>query len=63
MPLVIAPYALYLAVAEVFAPLAECLLFLLVFGHAKDVESNRRDCLAIIAANVASFLIGAWWFA
>jgi hypothetical protein len=46
--------AVFLLVAEVFAPLAECLLFWLAFGK----ESRWRDFLVIVIANVASFLIG-----
>ncbi len=54
----------YLAVAETFAPLAECALFWLAFGS--HVETTRRtairDFAAIVAANLASFLIGLWLF-
>ena len=46
--------AVFLLVAEVFAPLAECLLFWLAFGK----ETRLRDFLAIVIANLASFLIG-----
>jgi hypothetical protein len=46
--------AVFLLVAEVFAPLAECLLFWLAFGK----ESQWRDFVVIVIANVASFLIG-----
>ena len=46
--------AVFLAVAEVFAPVAECLLFWLAFGK----QSRRRDFVVIVAANVASFVIG-----
>jgi hypothetical protein len=42
----------YLLVAEVFAPVAECLLFRLAFG------GSRRDYLVIVAANLASFGAG-----
>lgn len=44
----------YLAVAEVFAPVAECALFWLAFGK----ESTRRDLIVIVLANLASFLLG-----
>jgi hypothetical protein len=46
---------MYLFVAEVFAPVAECLLFWLAFGKT----ARRRDFVVIILANLASFLIGA----
>lgn len=46
--------AFFLLIAETFAPLAECVLFWLAFGK----ESTWRDCLAIVIANLASFLIG-----
>ena len=46
--------AVFLLVAEVFAPLAECLLFWLAFGK----ESQWRDFVVIVIANLASFLIG-----
>lgn len=47
---------LYLVVAETFAPAAEWALFLIAFG----AQSKWRDGLAIVAANVASFLLGSW---
>jgi hypothetical protein len=46
--------ALYLAVAEIFAPVAECLLFGLAFGK----QARRRDFGVIVIANLASFLAG-----
>lgn len=78
-----AGYWPYVAVAEVFAPAAECLLFWLAFGRSegreflaeidpakwKAVAGPRlptpsldlaRDFVAIIAANLFSF-IGGWW--
>ncbi|MGE3468639.1 MAG: hypothetical protein AB7J13_17105 [Pyrinomonadaceae bacterium] len=50
----------YLAVAETFAPLAECLLFWLAFrGKALlDAGDWFRCMLAIVAANLASFGFG-----
>lgn len=57
----------YLAVAETFAPAAECLLF--YFAYVRSLPSNppstRRDVLAITVANLASFGIGElyWRFA
>ena len=54
---------LYLVVAEIFAPVGECLLFWLAF----DGQTKWRDFAAITVANLASFLVGelfnAWqWF-
>ena len=68
LPILLLPYGrvMYLTVAEFFAPVAECLLFLSVFGNQKVDEKNvraaYRDCVAIVIANVASFLIGMWLF-
>jgi hypothetical protein len=71
LPLLFSPdsRALYLVVAETFAPVAECVLFWLAFGKTEEVgePAMRRDFLAIIAANLASFGFGevmnAWgWF-
>ena len=50
--------ALYLAVAETFAPAAECALFYLAFGGARGGGATRRDFAAIVAANLLSFLAG-----
>jgi hypothetical protein len=38
----------------VFAPVAECALFWLAFGK----EARWRDFVAIVVANLASFLLG-----
>ena len=46
--------AMFLLVAEIFAPVAECLLFWLAVGK----ESRRRDFAVIVIANLASFLAG-----
>lgn len=51
----------YLAVAETFAPVAECALFYIAFITRIDPRDRRatlRDFVAIIIANLASFLIG-----
>ncbi len=50
----------YLAVAETFAPAAECLLFWLAFGREKAAGGSSlwRDFAAITAANLLSFLAG-----
>jgi len=52
--------AAYLTVAEVFAPVAECVLFWLAYGDSKELgkASMWRDFAAIIVANLASFLGG-----
>jgi hypothetical protein len=52
--------ALFLAVAETFAPLAECLLFWLAFGVSTELweRSMWRDFAAIVVANLASFVTG-----
>ncbi len=56
LPLLLIDYSrgFFLLIAEVFAPVAECLLFWLAFGE----ETKWRDFAVIIVANVASFLIG-----
>ena len=52
--------ALFLLVAEVFAPVAECVLFWLAFGTRAEPgrRSMWRDFAAIVIANLASFLAG-----
>jgi len=52
--------ALYLVVAETFAPAAECALFWLAFGERSELgrRSMWRDFAAIVAANLASFAAG-----
>jgi hypothetical protein len=56
----------YLVAAEIFAPAAECLAF--KFAFARDLSWRSVDLwvsfAVIIAANLASFIIGAvlpWW--
>ena len=62
LPLLFANYsrAAYLLVAETFAPVAECVLFWLAFGSNGDQRhlSMRRDFVAIVLANLASFAVG-----
>ena len=62
LPLLFAPdqRALYLVVAETFAPAAECVLFWLAFGNREEVGTRPmwRDFMAIIVANLASFSVG-----
>src|SRR5712692_975177 len=50
----------YLTVAETFAPVAECILFWLAFGREEEAgkASMWRDFIAIVIANLASFLGG-----
>jgi hypothetical protein len=52
--------AMYLVVAETFAPVAECILFWLAYGESEQVgkASMWRDFGAIVLANLASFLGG-----
>ena len=52
--------AIYLAVAETFAPVAECILFWLAYGKAEELgkRSMWQDFAAIILANLASFVGG-----
>lgn len=59
----------YLAVAETFAPVAECFIFWLAFRGREDLQSSDliRSFAAIIIANLASFglgeLLGSYgWF-
>lgn len=54
------PRALYLVVAETFAPVAECALFWLAFGEKSELgrRSMWRDFAAIVVANLASFAAG-----
>src|SRR3989441_2522530 len=62
MPLMLANVsrAIYLAVAETFAPVAECILFWLAYGKAEELgkRSMWQDFAAIILANLASFIGG-----
>lgn len=66
LPLVLRPalsYEGYVAVAEIFAPLAECGLFWWAFLRHEPKTSRvefAQDMVAIVVANLASWLIGAW---
>src|SRR5262245_20352900 len=59
----------YLLVAELFAPAAECALFWLAFGEPKEWlrRSMWWDFAAITLANISSFAVGElmdrmhWW--
>ena len=68
-PLGEAGYWPYVAAAEIFAPAAECVLFWLAFWKLDRSESDQlrrhdfvRDMLAIVAANLTSFIAGYWIF-
>ena len=52
--------ALYLAVAETFAPVAECILFWVAFRGKGVLETGDwvRCFIAIVLANLASFGLG-----
>jgi hypothetical protein len=52
--------AIYLVVAEVFAPVAECILFWLAYGESEQAGKGSmwRDFGAIVLANLASFTGG-----
>src|SRR6185295_14868201 len=52
--------ALYLVVAEIFAPVAECILFWLAYGKSElaGTRSMWQDMAVIVLANRASFLGG-----
>jgi len=62
LPLLLVDYsrAVFLLVAETFAPVAECILFWLAFGSAAGLGKGSmwRDFAAIVAANLASFIAG-----
>jgi hypothetical protein len=51
---------LYLAVAETFAPVAECVLFWLAFGNRppRSRAALVRDLAAVVVANLLSFGLG-----
>lgn len=61
--------AVYLTIAETFAPVAECALFWLAFGSKEEwgKRSMWRDLITITLANLASFGAGelvhwlGWW--
>ena len=55
----------YLLVAETFAPIVECALFVWVFSEPgkRWNRLNLQDSAAIIAANLVSFLTGQFlWY-
>jgi hypothetical protein len=58
LPALLFERSAYLAVAETFAPLAECMLFYLAFQADLRRADMWRDWAAIAAANLASFGVG-----
>ena len=50
----------YLIVAEIFAPVGECILFWLAYGRKEELgkPSMWRDLATIVIANLASFAAG-----
>ena len=62
LPLILIDYSrrTFLIVAEIFAPVAECLLFWLAFGRQPERERKDiwQDFLTIVLANLASFVAG-----
>ena len=67
LPLTVWPqfgYVAYLVVAEIFAPVAECAVFLLAFPDERQTTLEKvRDCAAIVVANLVSFILGGYLFA
>lgn len=51
----------YLAIAETFAPVMECLIFRSAFPIPPSRADFIRDLIAIVVANLASFGFGMWW--
>jgi hypothetical protein len=71
LPLVLSDFSrrTFLAVAEIFAPVVECLLFWLAFEWRSGATERQvtRDFIVIVISNLASFGVGeilnAWqWF-
>ena len=52
----------YTVIAEIFAPVAECLLFRAAYPIPNERSAAFRDMLSIVVANVGSFLFGLWLF-
>jgi hypothetical protein len=67
LPLTVWPqfgYVAYLIVAEIFAPVAECAVFLWAFGgETASLKDHVRDCAAIVVANLVSFILGGYLYA
>lgn len=62
LPIIFAssPRSQYLLVAETFAPVAECVLFWLVFARGREAARGAlvRSFAAIVVANLLSFIAG-----
>ena len=62
LPLMLASVsrAIYLLVAETFAPVAECILFWVAYGKPEELgeRSMWQDFATIVVANLSSFLGG-----
>jgi hypothetical protein len=60
LPQFVQDRVLYLTIAEVFAPVSECLLFWLAFiaGRPCDRRATVRDMVTVILANLTSFGVG-----
>ena len=62
LPLIFAGVSrtVYLAVAETFAPVAECVLFWAAYGNSEELgrRSMWQDFATIVIANLASFIGG-----
>ncbi len=67
LPLTVWPqfgYVAYVVIAEIFAPVAECAVFLWAFGGAlAPWKEHVRDCAAIVVANLVSFILGGYLYA
>ena len=54
-------YTAYIVIAEVFAPVAECLIFLAAYADKTTTwREIIRDCAAIVAANLLSYIGGGY---
>ncbi len=53
----------WIAAAELFAPLAECLLFAAILRAGRMPAMTVRDATAIVVANLISFGSGELWYA
>lgn len=65
LPILLRPFGnlAYVAISEIFAPVAECAIFSLAFHESTIARSDRaRDFLVIVVANVLSFVLGMWLF-
>jgi len=62
LPLILARFSrpMYLAIAETFAPVAECILFWSAYGKTEELgkRSMWQDLATIVIANLASFIGG-----